>query len=358
MRSFTKKISFALIPYLIMMFTSLVIDPVNLFPQLHPGRFRQTATWLSEGNNVTFSGDLNDRVLEKVVIEEQVVQPEVAVLGSSRILQIGSEIFPGQTLKNHGLTGAVLEDLLALTALYQQKGELPRTLVIGVDPWIFNANNGEQRWRSLSAEVELGLDAIDPATAKAFRLKLASNGTEWQILRLKLYEVLNPRYFLEALQYWREGKSATPTREQFATEKLKLSDGSTRYGEVVRNRTPAETDQLARTYAQEEPIYHLGSFKSIDSEYRALFQAWILGLEERGSRVVLVLSPYHPTMYDVLTTQSEYGRVKEVEEYIRHFAEQQGYQVIGSYDPASLGLNSSSFYDGMHPKRDVFEELF
>ena len=74
--------------------------------------------------------------------------------------------------------------------------------------------------------------------------------------------------------------------------------------------------------------------------------------------VVLLLSPYHPIVYNYITKNKEYRMVKKVEGYLNEFANKSNVEIFGSYNPKKLDLNSDSFYDGMHPKEEVMEKLF
>ena len=77
-----------------------------------------------------------------------------------------------------------------------------------------------------------------------------------------------------------------------------------------------------------------------------------------GVEVVFFLSPYHPLVYRHLVHSEEYRIVTDVEGYFRSVAAKKGIRIIGSYDPARIGLTESDFYDGMHPKPEAVRRLF
>ena len=78
---------------------------------------------------------------------------DVIVLGSSRSMQIGKQLFDGFDFFNNAVSGGSLEDHLAIYAMYRQHDLLPGTVILGLDPWIFNANNGQTRWHSIAPEL-------------------------------------------------------------------------------------------------------------------------------------------------------------------------------------------------------------
>ena len=101
---------------------------------------------LLSGHNVANIGNYDERLLQKDIIQNDQRQIDIIVLGSSRSMQINSQtindIFQDQIFFNHAVSGASVEDYIAILDLYLEKNALPSTIIIGVDPWILNSNNG------------------------------------------------------------------------------------------------------------------------------------------------------------------------------------------------------------------------
>ena len=74
--------------------------------------------------------------------------------------------------------------------------------------------------------------------------------------------------------------------------------------------------------------------------------------------VCLFLAPYHPMVFDYLSTSGDYRIVLEVEDYFRSIAQEKDIPLIGSYDPKALNLSEVDFYDGMHPKTEAIHQIF
>jgi hypothetical protein len=68
------------------------------------------------------------------------------------------------TFFNHGVSGATIEDDIAILELYLENGPAPRTIIIDVDPWILNANNRQMSWMTLKGEYENGTRRIGAAS--------------------------------------------------------------------------------------------------------------------------------------------------------------------------------------------------
>lgn len=67
--------------------------------------------------------------------------------------------------------------------------------------------------------------------------------------------------------------------------------------------------------------------------------------------MVFFLPPYHPYVYETLSTSDKYKIINAVEEYFRELAAKRNIAVYGSYDPKSLACIDSDFLDGMHLRR-------
>lgn len=65
--------------------------------------------------------------------------PETIALGSSRILQLTREMV-GTSFYNSGTSGGDFNDVLSVFSLYDKAGKLPKNVIIGLDPWLFNTD--------------------------------------------------------------------------------------------------------------------------------------------------------------------------------------------------------------------------
>ena len=104
---------------------------------------REIATMLFEGKNVVGFNQLNGRELEvlEVIVANmnEETTPETIALGSSRILQLTREMV-GTSFYNSGTSGGDFNDVLSVFSLYDKAGKLPKNVIIGLDPWLFNTD--------------------------------------------------------------------------------------------------------------------------------------------------------------------------------------------------------------------------
>ena len=136
------------------------------------------------------------------------------------------------------------------------------------------------------------------------------------------------------------------------------SDGFRLYPLDYRKAEPEKVHASATRYISRSKIYGLKDFVMLDPELRKLLSN-LLGLMQRdGVMVELFLSPYHPMVFDFLSSSDDYRIVLEAEKYIRAVATEKKIPIIGSYNPARLNLTATDFYDGMHPKTEAINKIF
>jgi hypothetical protein len=330
--------------------TNFFVDPAHIFGSHHYEK--SIARFLADGKNVANISNYDDRLLQKYYIEDVIRIPDIIVLGSSRSLHIASGQFPGKSFFNNSVPGATIEDYLALYELYVERGVIPKTIIIGVDPWILNKNNGQNRWETIKSYYQAMMDRLHiknnvPAVTQ-------SQGTLQQD---KLAQLINLEYFIESLKCLRQDRHIYPTGAREGDVMIKLADGSISYDKPFRERSPMEVMKSAAEFDRDVP-YSLGGFKELDPGLRATLEKFIDRLKADGVRVILFLAPYHPVAYENLRRSHTYGSImQEAETYFRDLARRKGIQVLGSYNPSGW-CAPEEFYDGMHPKKICLDRLF
>lgn len=325
-------------------------DPANLFGD----RTYEAgiARLLSEGKNVANITDYDERLLQKFFVERLKNRRNVLVLGSSRSMNLGPDLFPGMTFYNASVSGASLEDYYAILQIYREHDSLPRLLVLGIDPWVFNRNSEQTRWKSIEQEYRRGLYGNDPGAVTSVP------ASDQRIS--KLQQLVSFDYFLGALKV-----AHRVDRDYYATNateldvNIRLADGTITYKRDYAHRSPEKVAEVAHQEAARVPIYSLGRFLELDPEYVKRLEAFIEHLRAEGTEVILFLPPYHPDMYAAIThAGSPYRLVKDAEVYLRYFAGQHNLQVWGSYDPGITHCGQGDFYDEMHPRPNCIAKLF
>jgi peptidoglycan/LPS O-acetylase OafA/YrhL len=285
-------------------------------------------------SDAIYSSNINERVFIKNRILYENGNPEALVIGSSRIMQARGE-YIGLDILNLSVSGASLEDLLAIWELSSRKFK-PRYVFLGADPWIFNRNSDQNRWISLSAEYSMALAGL--GISKSIHIDSVNPPSSFDLIATGFYNSVNQRKITS--------KDDVPG----LTDKIR-KDGSRVYNTSYANKSASEVEKGASKFAS----YAMSDY-SFSKQERTILEMFLLELKRKEIAVFLVLSPYHPQLYDLMRLEDR--KFLEIESIFREIAALSGATVIGSYDPVRCGCSSEEFYDGMHPKDSCMEKIF
>lgn len=283
-----------------------------------------------------YSGNIDERIFAKYRVKYETRNLDSLILGSSRVLQIDESVL-GKEALNLAVSGASLEDLIGIWQI--SKVDLNfKTLYVGLDPWLLNTESENSRWKSIADEYsfgvyELGLSALMPNTAEKDLPSPLNSFFE------NLYTKLNNQRYLIA-------SDLAPSYR----DKLR-PDGSRVYNLAYTNQSA----ELSKKSVNETLGY--GGMRNF-SKSADRTSDFLVFLKELNSRyeLILVLSPFHPNVYDAM--KINYREYLEIEDDFRSQASSVGIQVVGSFNPYPFNCSKSDFYDGMHPKRNCMVKVF
>ncbi len=296
------------------------------------------AKQLSENDFVYF-----ENLDERKFMEGRLLYPlnsvNSIVVGSSRVMQINSKVM-GENIQNFAVSGASIEDdiAFALEALPKLNYQ---NIYISADPWLINLYDGRNRYQSVSELFDYWMQQMEsnlPPTQflNSEQLQPANDSTGKILASLRNFLLISD--------------ISIPTDESVEAYAKKAYDGSHIYNDRYVNQTnDIELDFTGfLNYAMTEFEY--------DSESIQNFETFVAYLQEKGASVNLVLSPYHPQLYQMMATQKPI--FLEIEGWYRDFANSNGIRIIGSYDGKAMGCTEDEFYDGMHPTASCMQKLF
>ncbi len=308
---------------------------------------------LAKGYNVTNVMNYDERLLQKYFIEKMKQSPSEIVLGSSQIMIIGSNYATESSLINNGVSGASLEDYLAIYRLYEIKSYKINKVIIGLSPWLLNDNHSQSRWKSLADEYYSFItEKLNLKAKKDFKTTLYSFS--------KTNQLLSTSYFKTSLEYLFKGinNEYKPTGNIINTGFTRLSDGSICYDKIYRSVSFEEIENKAKSTILTNPIYSLGNFTNLSENYKIIFTAFIEYLQKKNIEVEFFIPPYHPIVYEYLKKNEYYHIVFKTEQYFKNFALNHKIKVFGTYDPHGYNLDNSYFYDGLHCNQKAINKIF
>jgi len=302
---------------------------------------------LLKGEYVNINLNIDERLLQKSLIENQKTIPGTIILGSSRVMQINNSILKKDGFFNHGVSGASIEDIAAILELYQKKyNKIPENVILGLDPWSLNSNNGQKRFISLNNEYQSFFYYKNILNKDIIKQKIV----EWK-------QLISPSYFYSSARLFFSLRSPVNIFTYLKTGiSLRLPDGSTLYDKSYIDRTQNQVLKEAQRYILGD-IYSVEEFNNIDALKKRELNFIILYLIKNKCNVTLYLSPYHPIVYDFLKKTSKYNNIFQSESLFQDLAHKNDLNIKGSFSPYNLNLTSKDFLDGMHPNKFTSESI-
>lgn len=271
---------------------------------------------------------------------------DYAIIGSSRVMHISSQtaktILPGrgESLINLGVSGATMEDYMALSWELLNNPNRPKSIVIGIDPWALNWRQ-DSRW------------ATYKESYNSMRMLLTGNAGDTSDTSSTTFNALQN---LINLEYFQRSLSMIGVETHTITEAPEFDpefgiqhpifrpDGSLVYSEAIIKRA---ADPERKIEAGDYKIIEHGAV--ISSAAVQFFKQLVLHLKSEGIEVHFMLIPYHHSAWANQNSQIV-DVMQEVETSVIGLADELDIAAWGSYNPNIVGCDSSGFYDYMHPK--------
>lgn len=353
-----------LLPVLIFMVTfSYTVDRSGLFQgELAP---RRIVDLMLEGYDVTNFEQMDEREVVQLYAQDVPEAPQAIGIGSSRVLQFTRENTGVESFFNMGVTGADVRDNMTSYYKMVSYGKTPEVLLWSVDPWVFF---GSENAFDSRADADL---------YNEFLTKVLGVETDYEEPdTVELWKALaDPAYFQGNVDYYLKncGQDTVTDDEgntiEFnpvegdpyeQTTTIKRSDGSVLYDVAFRSQTEDQIRTLAAESCMSFNSIHMEGFDALSETQIEAFDSFIRYAQEQGTTVILVLSPWHPYLYEYLLTEPENHKgFFQVESWLRQYCADNGIPLYGSYDPTCIeGLLETDFYDGLHCSTTGIERFF
>jgi hypothetical protein len=285
---------------------------------------------LNKANYIYDQKNLNEKDFINYRIKFDYSNPDVIILGSSRAMQIGEHNYPKKIL-NFAQSWCELNCIIN-TGINSTRKFKPQTLLIGVDPWLFNAN--------LSDEAH----AQDRKTLKSKLILFFQD----IFIPNKNYSFINTEILTKF--YFLINKSSYIALNEKNELKDKLrKDGSRIYNINYVNKSFEEINKNYNNIIN----YKMKGYKHSEISEKH-FKNFINELS-KDANIILILSPYHPSMYNRMINEKPI--FNEIEQIYKKYSETLGVYVIGSYDPSKTNCNASDFFDLSHPNGACMKKI-
>ena len=353
---------------LLMVYVNYHVDCSGLFQG--DVLLRTAAQQLIDGENLLNVSQMDERALLKLVAQNltEETEPEVLAIGSSRVLSLHAATAGSSSFYNAGMTGADSRDVMTSYYLFAREGHVPDTVIFCVDPWLLYSGADSYDHRS---DPELYAEFLQQALGMESDYEAPDPVQTWKAL-------IDPAYFQGNVAYWMRNRGSqvaytedgeatpfTPVADSALYDQnvvVKLSDGSVIYDKPFRDTSVEDATILALTQASSFDSVNMEGFTELSDEAITLFGRFVAYMQQQGSRVVLLMTPFHPTTYDTVfyqyETEGQHTGFFQVEEWLREFAAANNLEIYGSYNPHTLELEPADFFDGFHVRDTSIEKFF
>jgi hypothetical protein len=335
-----------------------VIDSAGIFNS--PNYLEKAANKLINGDMIIITQpNYDSRKLQELKIKNNVKKINTIVIGSSRTMLIRKTTLKSKynNFMNHSVSSATLNDYIAIIGAYKKiKGTIPKTVIMGIDPWNFNENfNGEQ-WRSLE-EYHTTIEnefTQSKSSENNFSLKYIQQYNKYFQLINITYTKANLNTFIENIKLKNQPKFMITTTTK--TDKtILLPDGSRYYSYTERYRTEEDTRILARKFGNSSDTF-LRFFTKLS--FKEKFKNIIKYLKKQNVNIIIYLSPFHPDSYSLLMKRPDIVNIEDIESFLIKFSKQNSIRLIGSYNPKNVNYKDIDFFDGIHSHDKSLNKIF
>ncbi|NQV57937.1 MAG: hypothetical protein HQ503_18900 [Rhodospirillales bacterium] len=347
-----------LIAFVVVFFTALgLVGTVNVTVNLGKyfredfGVELRIAKIIEGGKYVQGSWEFNIPAVQAYLIRRLDVAPESIIFGSSRSMQVAKRHLSGSgRVLNHAVDTAILETYMGLFALYDQRGIYPKTVLLGLDPWIFKIHKWDQSFRPYYK------DLIKFSRKINVPILEAGDSGGWAYS-----DVFSLRRFFASIQSSNDDGCKEIQAAENADTKcaVRRPDMSLIYPETWRNRSP---DEVAREVSlgtmRRGRMHGFDGYQEINNSQVSKFQQFLSYMLDRGITVRIFLPPYHPIVTERYKGNKDWNLVEEAEAKIRHIASKLGVSVVGSFDASRSGCGPAEFFDGLHPRPTCIDKIF
>ena len=314
------------------------IDPANV---LHSSYVEKIIEGHKMSKNVTITGsNMDERSYKRRLAEiNKSSHFEYIVLGSSPTMTLSEDIFTPSKLLNLSVSSCKLEDIMALLQICNDNDLTCDTLIIGIVPTYFNENDKGKNWEIYS---------------KYYNEFNGENG-----------DLFEYSYFsnLFSISYFQESAASIPNKLRNKTVEMnyvttvindnytKRYDGSIYYPKSFREREQSVVDQECEKWTFDA----YNNFSEISQNRVVMFEKAINRALKNSKLVIFYMCPMHPIFYDRLKNEIW---MKQCEDYIKAFANNNNIKIIGHFNPACDGLKNTDFYDASHARNETVDTIF
>jgi hypothetical protein len=291
-----------------------------------------------KGYNATnVESQLDERIFKKKYAELfKNKKVDYLILGASRHMQISSEAVKGRETLNLAISGAKIEDLIAIYQVYKDNHIKANNIILGIDPLFFNSDYGDNWWRSI-AEYYYEFEKIE-------------DYINYNKLSDRMFSIDYFRMVINAIKEKKQDyPSLTFLRSYINNGFTRGKDGSIYYPQNAREKEQIEIDNNARDLDITEY-----KFDTLSEERINKLEILIDSMLNKASNLYVIMLPYHPILYQRIIQRD---CIQNTFIYVKQLANKKKIKVFGDYNPKSVGFTEKDFIDATHARKESLDKL-
>lgn len=328
--------------YLILIFSVIAIinyyvDPSHYY-YARDKYVNKVLSGLNDGKNVVIYANIDERSLqEKFALSHKNDSFDYVILGGSRVMTISEDAFHGSKVLNLGVSGGMIEDIIAYYELCRENGISTNNIILGIDPTLFNESIIHPEWRTIGKYYFNFMGLKTPFLS--FDNELIKN-------------LFSPSYFrssIKTIPNLQKNRSVDISDTYINDGFTRRKDGSIYYNIEKRNASMKQVD----AEADSKGVWY--DYESLSETRVKTFEFFVNQLCEGEAKVYFFRCPYHPLFYKKI---KGLGGIKKGADYIEKYAKKHDIELIGDYNPDLMGYTKECFYDANHVRKEIIDELF
>lgn len=317
------------------------VDPANIFAS--KSFVSNIAVVLSAGHNAENIANYDERLLQEQMVLRLTDTPDIVILGSSRVMEIGTDFFVNKKVLNCGVSHANIHDLVAIVGLLDSMKRLPKEIYINLDPWLIS-ENGTSEWQSLEVYHEYFLHKY-ARKENSIREESLSNAMR------KAYTLISFAYFKKSIDFLLNGSSKKIIDVAFDRPSSgRFSDGTISYPSSYTQPDTLKVAYDAAATGKKEGL------SQPDPGKVYLLNALLDFLKEKKVEIHFIMLPVHVEFYKAVNDNQAFLFEKYKKLFLR-LAEERGISISGNFDPLVLHVGRASFYDMYHCSKAAIQSI-
>lgn len=301
----------------------------------------RVARLIDDGQYVRGNQEFDIPAAQIALIDRQRQAPDGVVFGSSRSMQIAARHFGGGRLLNHAVDTALLETHLGLFARYESRDLVPKSIILGLDPWIFKNAADDPALRLIAADLH------------AFSEKLGVKTTvQLSDRRSRLAELFSlPRFWAALSRRDGDCHGLWPAKDAASHCAIRGPDMSLKYPLAWQTRgADMIADEVALSLSRRGRMHGFRGFDRIEPGQVDALRRFLAYLQSKKIRTVVFLAPYHPLVAERRRGHRDWALVTAAESTIRAVTRELAISVVGSFDPRRAVCTAAEFFDRLHAR--------